>query len=919
MQYTASTSGDLSGRTALEQLTGETPEISEYLDFTFYDWWWYNDNAGLGETKLVRWLGVSHHVGSLMSYWILTQQGNVILRTTVSRVTNLETQVDSTKSHLQEFDTAITDRLNDDAHIIIEGEKSQPYNWSDHPFDEDSDFVDEFHLVVSNDKIKKANNEFTPDTYDDRYLNMELVVPRGDNPNPQYAKVIKRLRDADSIPIGMANENPILDSHMYEVEYQDGMRASLVANYIAENLFAQVDQEGNRHVLLDEIIDYRVNGHEVKLQDAFITTGTGMRRRRETTIGWELLAQWEDRSTNWISLKDLKESYPVQTAESAVAAKIAMQPAFAWWVLHTLKKRNRIISKVKSKYWLRTHKFGIQIPKSVEEAKHFDQENGDTLWWEAICNKMRNIRPAFEVWEKDVKHIQPGYQQIKCHMIFDVKMGENFRRKARFVAGGHTTETPMSLTDSSVVSRDSVRIILLIGALNRLQVMACDIQNAYLTANCHEKIWTYAGPEFGSEHGQPMIMKKALYGLKSSGAAFRAHLVETFHDIGFKPTKTDPDVWIHLAVKPDGSEYYEYIMCYVDDILSVSLDAKSILRSLQGQFKLKGNKIELLDMYLGAQLGTMQVEGNDRWFMSSQKYVKSAVQNIEEMLQKTGQQLPSKCKTPLAYGYHLELDVTPELKADGLQQYQELIGILQWAVELGRVDILMETSMMSTHLAMPRWGHLEQVHHISGYLKDRPKRKLFFDLQHLELDERSFTTYNWYDFYRDTKEPVPGDMPAPRGQGASTHCFVDSDHAANTVTRCSQTGLLLFVNRAPVIWFSRRQNTVETSTFGSEFIAMKTAVEHIEALRYKLWMFGIPIEGPTNVFCDNEAVFKNISIPDSTLKKKHTSICYHRAREAVAARTMQVAKEGTVTNLSDLFAKPLTGLRRAFLLDRFTY
>ena len=199
------------------------------------------------------------------------------------------------------------------------------------------------------------------------------------------------------------------------------------------------------------------------------------------------------------------------------------------------------------------------------------------------------------------------------------------------------------------------------------------------------------------------------------------------------------------------------------------------------------------------------------------------------------------------------------------------------------------------------------------------KTEVIFDLQHPELDERSFTTHNWYDFYRDLKDPVPGDMPAPRGQMVSKHCFVDSDHTANTITRRSQTGLLLFVNRAPVTWVSKRQNTVETSTFGSKFIAMKTAVEHIEALRYKLWMFGIPIEGPTNVFCYNEAVFKNTSIPDSTLKKKHTSICYHWAREAVAAHTMQVAKEGTATNLADLFTKPLTDSRRVFLLDRFTY
>ena len=203
--------------------------------------------------------------------------------------------------------------------------------------------------MVSNNEIKEADEEFTPDTYDDPYLNMELAVPRGDNPNPQYAKVTKRLRDADGIPIGTANENPILDSCMYKVEYQDGTKASLASNYIAENLFAQVDQEVNRHILHDELIDYRVIGREVKYQDAFIMTGTGTKSRRETTIGLELLAQWKHGSTNWVSLKDLKEAYPVQTAEYAVAAKTAMEPAFAWWVPYTLKKRNQIIVKINVK------------------------------------------------------------------------------------------------------------------------------------------------------------------------------------------------------------------------------------------------------------------------------------------------------------------------------------------------------------------------------------------------------------------------------------------------------------------------------------------------------------------------------------------------------------------------------------------
>ena len=148
---------------------------------------------------------------------------------------------------------------------------------------------------------------------------------------------------------------------------------------------------------------------------------------------------------------------------------------------------------------------------------------------------------------------------------------------------------------------------------------------------------------------------------------------------------------------------------------------------------------------------------------------------------------------------------------------------------------------------------------------------------------------------------------------------MDASHADDMRNWWRQTGILIFLNKAPIIWYSKKQNTVETSTFSSEFIAMKTAVELVESLRYKLRMFGIPIEAPTNLFCDNEAVYKNVSLPESTLEKKHNSIAYHKSREAVAAGTVRVAKEGTTTNLSDLFTKTLTRERREELLDHFTY
>ena len=358
---------DLRGRTPLEQITGDTVDITEYLDFGFYDWCWYHENTGLGLTKLGRWLGVAHKVGGLMSYWVLTINCTVIARMTVQRVTSLEMQATHMKERTQAFDEATKAKIKDSERTILEGSKTQPYDWNDHPFEEDPDLAEEFHEVISNNELKETDDTFTPNVYD-TYLNMELAIPQGDSLEPRLARVTKRLKDANGLPIGLANENPILDTRMYEVEYLDGERMSLAANNIAENLFAQIDDEGNRQVLMDKIIGHRSNEHAVKQQDTFITTKTGTKRRRETTKGWELLVRWKDGRTDWIALKDIKESYPVQIAEYAVSSHISEEPAFAWWSSSVLKKCNRIIAKTKSKYWLRTYKFGIEIPKTALQA-----------------------------------------------------------------------------------------------------------------------------------------------------------------------------------------------------------------------------------------------------------------------------------------------------------------------------------------------------------------------------------------------------------------------------------------------------------------------------------------------------------------------------------------------------------------------
>ena len=196
---------------------------------------------------------------------------------------------------------------------------------------------------------------------------------------------------------------------MYEVEYQDGHTAALAANLIAENIFAQVDEEGNRSVLFDKIVDVRTDGTQVLQQDAFVTTLSGTQRRVITTKGWEVNLKCKYGSTTWNKMKDINDSYPVQLAEYAVDNRVSEEPAFAWWVKCVLRKHDHIISKTQ-RYWLKTHKYGIRVPNTVEEAILIDKENGYTLWWDAIMKEMKNVRPAFEVFEKRKEDIPIGYQ-----------------------------------------------------------------------------------------------------------------------------------------------------------------------------------------------------------------------------------------------------------------------------------------------------------------------------------------------------------------------------------------------------------------------------------------------------------------------------------------------------------------------------
>jgi hypothetical protein len=383
--------------------------------------------------------------------------------------------------------------------------------------------------------------------------------------------------------------------------------------------------------------------------------------------------------------------------------------------------------------------------------------------------------------------------------------------------------------------------------------------------------------------------------------------------LDFTPCLADPDVWMRPAKHSNGQEYYDFVLLYTDDALAIGEYAERILREEVGRyFIMKEESIGPPKLYLGGHVRKVQLDnGVECWAFGSSQYVRAAVANVETYLAKQKVmkwKLPKTAETPMQTSYRPELDVSPELGPNEASYYQSLIGVLRWMVELGRVDICLECSMLSSHLALPREGHLHQVFHIFAYLRKYHNTELVYDPSDPVINVEDFERQDWASSefgHLDGNEELPGNMPIPRGMGFTMSAKVDADHASDTISRRSRTGFLVYLNCSLTYWLSRKQTSVESSSFGSEFVAMKQCCEYLRGLRYKLRMMGIPCEGPVYISGDNQSVLANTTIPNSTLKKKNQSICYHFVREGVARDEWRTSYVNTHDNTADLLTKQL--------------
>ena len=215
---------------------------------------------------------------------------------------------------------------------------------------------------------------------------------------------------------------------------------------------------------------------------------------------------------------------------------------------------------------------------------------------------------------------------------------------------------------------------------------------------------------------------------------------------------------------------------------------------------------------------------------------------------------------------------------------------------------------MSSHLALPRKGHMGHVMQIFGYLRKYHNAELVFDPSDALIDEQDFDRKDWASsefVHAEGKEDLPPNTPEPRGLCFTIVAEVDANHASDTVTKRSRTGILVYLNCSLFHWWSKKQASIESSSFGADFIVMKQCCEYLRGLRYKLRNMGIPCDGPSHIYSDNQSVLANTTMPDSTLKKKSQSIAYHLVGEGSARGEWRMAYVNTHDNKADLLTKPL--------------
>ena len=447
----------LKWRTPIEVATGETPDISNLLQFHWYERVYYYDPSNPypnPKEKAGRFVGIAENVGDTLTYKIITDDTQQIIYRSVVRSAN-----DNKNPNLRA-----------DAIVV-----------------EDVDEEEERKQVIFSESDVRDNVVY-PEVDPQELIGFRFVHEREDgNYRVEVVEQLEEQTDKYLVKVGGSGREEILHYNDIIREWEKAQNA---------------DDNEDKPWTYEDIIDHRKRGrmNEIKVL-------------------------WEDGSETWEPLSVFSRDDPVACANYASKNDILHLPG--WRRFRRYVQKGKVMLRAMRRVQVMKalmdpglkYQFGIRVPRTYREAVAIDKANGNTLWQDAIQKELDQIR-EYETFipRPDLKSPPEGYQFVRVHFVFAVK--HDLRRKARLVAGGHMTDPPGEESYSSVVTIKGMRLCIFLAELNDLEIMAGDVGNAYLEAKTRELIYVIAGPEFGELEGTILIINKALYGLKTSGARY---------------------------------------------------------------------------------------------------------------------------------------------------------------------------------------------------------------------------------------------------------------------------------------------------------------------------------------------------------------------------------------------------------------
>ena len=848
---------NLGGQTPLQRLTGSTPDISIIACFHWWEPVYYavddDDPEGpsfpsRSKEKLGRFVGFSESVGGPLTFKVLTDDTNkVIYRSTVRSALPLDER---------------NRRLSQ-----LEGEPSTK------PIRE---FV----------KSRTGTTVTLPTIDPNDIIGRTYLTPPDEEGQVFRARIVRKIIEQEED----------LERHPERVKFlvsvgEDKADAIITFNEVLQLLNDEIDRDTNdgtedgstqeQYWRFQEII-----GHQGPLREG---------DRNYKGSSYNVMVAWEDGSTIYEPLHIIGADSPMEVARYGREHGLLDLPGWKRYrrLATREKKLVRLVkqARLKSVRNAPVFQFGYQVPRSVKEAIELDKQNGNNKWQEAMTLELDQLQEynTFRDLGKGSKP-PPGYKRIHVHFVFACK--HDGRHKARLVANGNLTEPPLESVYSGVVSLRSLRIVVFLAELNAQQLHQADVGNAYLEAKTQEKVFIVAGPGFGELEGHTLVIYKALYGLRSSGARWHDRFADTLRDMGFVPSKADPDVWMRKD-----NDIYEYMAVYVDDLVCAARDPGKIMETLMSKYKYKLKGVGPVDYHLGCDFG--RDPDGMLWF-GPRRYVKKMVESYEQLF---GER-PKQYNSPLERNDHPELDDSELLSPEDITKYQSMVGAAQWLVSLGRFDIACAVMTMSRFRVAPRKGHLERMKRVYGYVYKMEHGCIRVRTEVPDYSDIEVPDLDWsYSVYGRVTEQIPADIPEPLGKPVCTSHYHDANLYHDLITGRAVTGILHFLNGTPIDWYTKRQATVETATYGSEFVSARITTEQIIDLRISLRYLGVPVMDKSFMFGDNKSVVTSSTIPSSALNKRHNALSYHKVREAIASKFLVYIHINGQLNVSDMLSK----------------